>query len=112
MGPRASKNAFTMYTAIAGAAENDLKMAHFVWGFWSLLSLSKKKAPIGLKIFFLHNVAVGCPYELKFKKDWSKKSLGLSKCPLAFCEVLARWHCKSMVCECNFNYRLGLGADY
>ena len=50
MGPRASKNAFTTYTAIAGTEENvhfarfwpDLvALAHarwpdFVWGFWSL----------------------------------------------------------------------------
>ena len=31
MGPRASKDVFTAYSAIAGTAENDLKMADFVF---------------------------------------------------------------------------------
>ena len=34
MGPRASKNAFTMYTAIAGPKKKNRFLPDFVWGFW------------------------------------------------------------------------------
>ena len=55
MGPRASKNAFTAYSAIAGTKikiAGRAVLVRFCMGILVTLSLSKKKAPIGLKIFF------------------------------------------------------------
>ena len=98
MGPRAYKNAFTVNSAIAGNEKNfrfGPILARFCMGILVTLSLSKKK---GTYIFyslildeccayvvvvvykfsrsqiFLHNVAVGCPYELKYKRI-GRKSL-------------------------------------
>ena len=50
MGPRASKNAFTAYSAIAGKKQNvhfGPILARFCMGILVTLSLSEKKAPIG-----------------------------------------------------------------
>ena len=55
MGPRASKNAFTAYTAITGGKKNvhfGPILGRFCMEILVTLSLSFKKAPIGFKIFF------------------------------------------------------------
>ena len=55
MGPRAYKNAFTVYSAIAGGEKNvhfGPILARFCMGILVTLSLSKNKAPIGRKKYF------------------------------------------------------------
>ena len=52
---RALKNTFTVKKAIVGAEKSEsqgAKKGPFCMGILVTLSLSKKKAPIGLKIFF------------------------------------------------------------
>ena len=68
-----------------------LKMP-FCLGILVTLSLSiKKRQPIGLKIFSLHNIGVGCPYELKFKRVGKKSLKGFQN---------ARWRFGGFV-ECT-----------
>ena len=59
MDPRAYKNAFTVNSAITGNEKNfrfGPILARFCMGILVTLSLSKKKAPIGRKNFFVDSL--------------------------------------------------------
>ena len=74
---RASKKVGPLQSIASYAEKSEsegAKKGPFCMGILVTLSLSKKKAPIGLKKKFLHNIGVGCPYELKFKRI-GRKSL-------------------------------------
>ena len=59
------------------SAARGAKKGPFCMGILVTLSLSKKKAPIGLTNIFVDKVVSEYPYELKFKRIGKKGLLGL-----------------------------------